>query len=93
MVIELIVFSYLSKRPIGMARATTMKVFNKVETKDLCTVRYSSTSNKDLLFCGFEAYRASRPSYFDRPQRIDHGVENELARLLCSLTFDELQMN
>jgi hypothetical protein len=65
---------------------------NKVETKDLCTVRYSSTSNKDLLFCGFEVCQASTPSYLDRPQRIDHGVENELARLLCSLTFDELQM-
>jgi hypothetical protein len=26
-------------------------IFNEVETKDLCTVRYSSTSNKRLLFC------------------------------------------
>jgi hypothetical protein len=29
-------------------------------------VRYSSTSNKGLLFCGFEVCRASRPSYLDR---------------------------
>jgi hypothetical protein len=25
-------------------------LFNNVETKDLCTVRYSSTSNKGLYF-------------------------------------------
>jgi hypothetical protein len=29
-------------------------LFNEVETKDLCTVRYNSTSNKALLFCCFE---------------------------------------
>ena len=41
-------------------------IFNEVETKDLCTVRYSSTSNNGLLFCGFEVCPASRPSYLDR---------------------------
>ena len=41
-------------------------VFNEVETKDLCTVRYSSTSNKGLLFCGFEVCRDARPSYLYR---------------------------
>jgi hypothetical protein len=46
-----------------------MKIFNEIETKSkyLCTVRYSSTSNKDLLFCGFEVYQASRLSYLDTP--------------------------
>ena len=28
-------------------------------------MRYSSTSNKVLLFCGFEVRRASSPSYLD----------------------------
>jgi hypothetical protein len=40
-------------------------IFNEVETKNLCTVRYCSTSNKGLLFCSFEVYRASRPSHPD----------------------------
>ena len=29
-------------------------------------MRYSSTSNKGLLVCGFEVFRVSRPSYLDR---------------------------
>ena len=41
-------------------------ISNEVETKDLCTVRYSSTSNKALLFCGFEVFRAFRSSYLHR---------------------------
>jgi hypothetical protein len=56
-------------RPIGIAevkRATTIIVFNEVEIKDLCRVRYSSTSYKGLLFCGFEHCWASRPSHLDR---------------------------
>jgi hypothetical protein len=32
------------------SRDKTCKIFNDVETKDLCTMRYSSTSNKALLF-------------------------------------------
>ena len=69
--IELIVLSYneVIYRPIEIAkmkRTTTMIIFNEVETKDLCTVRYGLTSNKVLLFCSFEVCRASRPSHFDR---------------------------
>ena len=69
--IELIVLSYneVIYRPIEIAkmkRTTTMIIFNEVETKDLCAVRYGLTSNKVPLFCGFEVCRASRPSHFDR---------------------------
>jgi hypothetical protein len=54
---------YSSNRVAGMKCAVTM---NNVETKELCSVRYSSTSNKSLLFCGFEVFRDSRSSYLNR---------------------------
>jgi hypothetical protein len=41
-------------------------IFNEVETKDLYMVRYSSTLSKGLLFCGFEVFRDSWPSYLYR---------------------------
>jgi hypothetical protein len=46
-----------SNRPRGIAevKRATKIIF---ETKDLCTVRYSAISNKDLLFCSFEVCRA-----------------------------------
>jgi hypothetical protein len=66
-------FSHFARRgirPIRIAEMTDVQprwiIFNKVDTKDLCTVRYSSTSNKGFLFCGFEVCQASRPSYLDR---------------------------
>jgi hypothetical protein len=37
-----------------MKRTTTMIIFNEVETKDLCAVRYGLTSNRVLLFCSLK---------------------------------------
>jgi hypothetical protein len=44
-----------SNRPRAEVKRVTKIIF---ETKDLCTVRYSAISNKDLLFCSFEVCRA-----------------------------------
>ena len=63
-------------------------IFNKVETKDLCTVRYSSISNKGLLFCNFEVCRASRPAYLDRPR--SHALFVDL-RIFSRLTSSNIQ--
>jgi hypothetical protein len=41
---------------------TTIMIFNEVETKDLFTVRHSSTSNKGLLLCDFDVCRQPSPS-------------------------------
>lgn len=34
-------------------------IFNEIETKDLCTMRYCSTSTKNLLYCDLEGCRAA----------------------------------
>ena len=66
-------------------------IFNEVETKDLCTVRYSSTSNKDLLFCSFEVLpMASRPSYLDRLwsyPTVSNNSPDSTASLVLKLKF------
>jgi hypothetical protein len=55
-------------------------IFHEVETKDLCTVRYNSTSNKALLLCGFEVCQASRSSYLHRRVRLKCGSGTERMR-------------
>jgi hypothetical protein len=58
---------YIWGSPFVMSRTDAQNgvdiIFNEIETKDLCTLRYNSTSNKVLIFCGFEVRQASRPSY------------------------------
>jgi hypothetical protein len=45
-------------------------IFNEVDTKDLCMVIYSSTSNKGLLYCSFGVFELPNHSnhawYLDR---------------------------
>jgi hypothetical protein len=53
-------------------------MFNKVETKDLCTVRYSSTSKKvfyfvALMFTGFPDHHSL--TEYDHPDSFLFGID------------------
>ena len=75
-----------------MKHAITIIIFNEVETKDLCTVRCSSTSKKGLLFCSFEVCRVSRPSYLDRLwSKFEHYCFNPNKAFLTIESLDSIQ--
>ena len=65
-------------------------IFNEVETKDLCTVRYSSTSNKGLLFCHILTDHACSHALFVDLRisaRLTSNIQSTLMQLLFS--FDQ----
>jgi hypothetical protein len=78
------IFVYWSNRPIEGWLSWNVQprwiIFNEVETKDLCTVRYSSTSNRGLLFRGFEVCRDSGLSYLYRHAPINVRLTKRTSR-------------
>ena len=66
------------------------------QTKDLCTVRYSSTSKKGLLFCDFEVCWASSPSYLHRlwsSKVLAHENDSNILTMKIDLLYNILRLN